>query len=179
MLKKPSFIKKQMRKIRTREHIIADLSVNHIEYYAIKCGFSVERIASDYGYDLQIYTYDENGEFENGTIYVQLKATDFIEKHKRKEGGFAISIEKAHLECWSGEPMPVMLVLYDVKSEIAYRVYVQAFLNSNSIDMKSGKKTHVIRFSPDDVVNESDMKKWRIYKNNILSQMDRKVVHYA
>jgi len=74
--------------------------VNHIEYYAIKCGFSVERIASDYGYDLQIYTYDENGEFENGTIYVQLKATDFIEEHKRKEGGFAISIEKEHIECW-------------------------------------------------------------------------------
>jgi len=168
-----------MRKIRTREHIIADLSANHIEYHAIKCGFSVERIASDYGYDLQIYTYDENGEFENGTIYVQLKATDFIKKYKRKDGGFAISIEKEHIECWSVEPMPVMLVLYDAKSETAYRVYVQAFFNTNSIDMKAVKKTHAIRFLKDSVVNESDMKKWRIYKNNILSQMDRKVVHYA
>jgi len=75
--------------------------------------------------------------------------------------------------------MPVMLVLYDVKSEIADRVYVQASLNINSIDMKSGKKTYIIRFAQENVVNESDMRKWRIYKNNFLSQMDRKVVHHA
>ena len=61
-----------MRKRRTKEHIIADLSVNHVEYFALKCGFSVERIQADYGYDLQIYCYDDNGEFENGIFATEI-----------------------------------------------------------------------------------------------------------
>jgi hypothetical protein len=40
------------RKRRTREHVIADLSVNHVERQALLCGFSVERIRVDYGIDL-------------------------------------------------------------------------------------------------------------------------------
>jgi hypothetical protein len=68
------------RKKRPREHIIADLSVNFVERYIFLCGYSVERIEYNYGYDLQIFTYDENGEIENGQIYVQLKATNSLIK---------------------------------------------------------------------------------------------------
>jgi len=32
------------KKRRTREHIIADLSTNHIEYLALKAGFCIENI---------------------------------------------------------------------------------------------------------------------------------------
>src|SRR5213078_3332805 len=44
------------------------LSINHVEYYAIQCGFTVERVTHDYGIDLQMYTYDEAGEIQNGWI---------------------------------------------------------------------------------------------------------------
>lgn len=71
---------------RTRQHVIADLSVNHVEYFALQCGYSIERIESDYGYDLQIYSYDKYGELENGVVYVQLKATDHIERYTREKG---------------------------------------------------------------------------------------------
>ena len=66
------------RKKRTREHIIADLSENHFERIALLKGFSVERTAHDYGYDIFLFSYDTNGEIENGYISVQLKATDSL-----------------------------------------------------------------------------------------------------
>ncbi|BAZ08938.1 hypothetical protein NIES4071_07440 [Calothrix sp. NIES-4071] len=66
------------RKKRPREHIIADLSVNYVERYVFLCGYSVERIEHDYGYDLVIFTYNAEGEIENGQIYIQLKATDSL-----------------------------------------------------------------------------------------------------
>ena len=39
-------------KLRTRSHIIADLSVNHVERFVILEGHSCERFEKDYGYDL-------------------------------------------------------------------------------------------------------------------------------
>jgi hypothetical protein len=64
------------KKRRTREHIIADLSVNFVERQALLTGFSVERIVHDYGMDLVLYTYSDQGEVEPGEIYLQLKATE-------------------------------------------------------------------------------------------------------
>ena len=40
------------RKRRTREHIIADLSVNHVERFILQCGWTVQRYSPDYGIDL-------------------------------------------------------------------------------------------------------------------------------
>ncbi len=38
-------------KRRTREHVIADLSTNHVERHALLCGLSVERRVHDCGAD--------------------------------------------------------------------------------------------------------------------------------
>lgn len=54
------------KKRRTREHVIADLSANHVERHALLCGYSVERCLHDYGIDLVITTYDTQGNVENG-----------------------------------------------------------------------------------------------------------------
>jgi hypothetical protein len=48
------------KKKRPRQHIIADLSINHVERYVLLCGYSVERVEHDYGIDLVIFTYDAN-----------------------------------------------------------------------------------------------------------------------
>jgi hypothetical protein len=47
------------RKRRTREHVIADLSVHHVEGLALKCGYTVQRTIADYGYDLRLETFSE------------------------------------------------------------------------------------------------------------------------
>jgi hypothetical protein len=70
--------KPNRKKRRTREHVIADLSANHVEKHALLCGYSVERVVHDYGIDLWIATYNRDGEIESGEIRVQLKATDHL-----------------------------------------------------------------------------------------------------
>jgi len=66
------------RKQRTREHVLADLSANHVEKFALHCGFAVERLSQDYGLDLAVFTFDEQGYRESGVIWMQLKATDHV-----------------------------------------------------------------------------------------------------
>lgn len=66
------------RKRRTRQHVIADLSINYIERIVLRCGWTAERTRHDYGLDLVMRTYSASGEIENGTVWLQLKATDHL-----------------------------------------------------------------------------------------------------
>jgi hypothetical protein len=65
-------------KLRTRAHVLADLSINHVERQVLLCGCSVPRIYSDYGYDLIMSTFKPSGEIEGGNVFFQVKATDSL-----------------------------------------------------------------------------------------------------
>ena len=55
-------------KTRTREHVIADLSINHVERQLLLCGCSGQRMHVDYGYDLSMYSFNAQGEVEPGNV---------------------------------------------------------------------------------------------------------------
>ena len=177
------------KKRRTRQHVIADLSANHIEYFTLQCGYSVERIEADYGYDLQIYSYDEHGELENGVVYVrfahrrlrltvQLKATDHIKRYTREEG-FSYALEKVHLDIWLNEPMPVIVILFDAQNEVAYWVYLQAYFEQKGVSLPATQKTFTIYFDQHNIVSIDAVKKWQTYKNHVLAQINGRITHYA
>lgn len=84
------------RKRRTRQHVIADLAVNHVERHVLCCGYLVERMQNDYGVDLTLFTFDRHGLAEDGEVYIQVKATDRIDQ--RAGGGIALPIERGDLE---------------------------------------------------------------------------------
>jgi hypothetical protein len=65
-------------KLRTRAHVLADLSINYVERQVLLCGFSVDRVQHDYGYDLTMTSYQTTGEIEPGPVYIQVKATDHL-----------------------------------------------------------------------------------------------------
>ena len=52
------------RKRRTREHIIADLSMNYVERFVLESGHTMEELTNDYGSDLLMTTFDEDGYIE-------------------------------------------------------------------------------------------------------------------
>ncbi|MBL8797961.1 MAG: DUF4365 domain-containing protein [Planctomycetia bacterium] len=112
------------RKRRTREHIIADLSVNYVERFALKCGYAVERVWHDYGLDLMVFTYTKRGEAENGHFWVQLKATDRLRLRKDRQA-VVLRVQRSHLLHWLKESFPIMLIVYDARLESAYWLYVQ------------------------------------------------------
>jgi hypothetical protein len=67
----PRKVPEPVRKRRTREHILADLSVHHVEGPILRCGFTAERVFHDYGVDLYMSTYKANGEAENDLVLFQ------------------------------------------------------------------------------------------------------------
>jgi Domain of unknown function (DUF4365) len=151
----------------TREHVIADLSVNHLERQALYCGFSVERIRLDYGIDLIVHTYKSQGEVENGRLLFQLKATNRI--HTTADGRAVICrLEKADLLYWLGESMPVVVVQYDARNEVAYWFHVQK--NFRVPAAFAAKSRVTIRIPSANVLDRKGMKQLTRRKNRIVAQ---------
>src|SRR5438876_12411881 len=104
------------RKRRTREHIIADLGVNHVEKCILQCGWTVQRFHPDYGLDLLMTTFNRRGEIENGDVRLQIKATDSIQVRFGADA-IAVRLEWRDMVYWLNEPLPVFLVVYDATSD--------------------------------------------------------------
>lgn len=165
------------RKRRTRQHIIADLSVNHVERFVLLAGFSVERIENDYGIDLNLYTYDNAGEIENGTIFIQLKASDSL-RYLKNSDYISFSIRRSDLESWLEELFPVILVLYDAALDKAYWLYIQRYFESlPGFDLKLIGETYTIRVKIDNVLAVDVVRQWALFKLSVLSQLGKVVKH--
>jgi hypothetical protein len=167
-----------VRKRRTREHIIADLSVNHVEARVLRCGYSVERIEHDYGTDLAIFTYDPRGEIESGYILVQVKATDSLRiLADGKTTSFPVS--RADLDHWLSEPMPYILVVYDASADVAYWLYVQeAFERRTAFSLEHAPATIAVHIPLASVLTEDAVRHFARSRDAILHQV-KGVIHHG
>jgi hypothetical protein len=130
------------RKRRMREHVIADLSVNHVERFILRCGWVARRMNPDYGIDLYIETYNHQGEIENEGVWFQLKATDNLVIRSNLHA-IAIRMEWRDLLFWLNERMPGILVIYDALQDCACWLHLQETLLG--IKRKSGRRlTHTV-----------------------------------
>jgi hypothetical protein len=165
------------RKRRTREHVIADLSANHVERHALLAGFTAERRVYDYGIDLTIATFDDEGNVEAGDILIQLKATDRLKLVARGQM-IAFSVKRADLRLWLPTPWPVILVVYDAAADVAYWVYVQEyFQQQRGFSPNRGSADVTIRIPTTNVVNLAAMQHFRRCRNHLLAQMES-LEHY-
>ncbi|MGH7134222.1 MAG: DUF4365 domain-containing protein [Pirellulales bacterium] len=112
-----------LRKRRTREHIIADLSANHVERFILRCGWVGQRMYPDYGIDIYMQTFNENGEIETGTVSIQLKATDNLKVVNGE--AIAIRLDWRDVVFWLNESLPGILVIYDAPQERAWWTHLQ------------------------------------------------------
>jgi len=160
--------------------VIADLSVNYIERFVLLCGHTIEKFSSDYGYDLIICTYGDDGELENGNIYVQLKATDNIRLTGISQS-VSFSLKKKDLETWLSEPLPVILIVYDALEDCAYWLYIQEYFeNIRNFDIKRVKKYQNVSIPAGNRVNRNSIRKFVKFKENILKQIYKtRIEHHA
>ena len=129
-----------MKKLRTREHIIEDLGLNHIERQILLSGNVLKRNQGyDYGYDGTIDTFDSIGQTDNLSFFVQLKSTDSIQLSSQKLG-YIVDLSKRDLELWLNSKYPVLLILYDAQQEISYFVELQTYFNENRLLLKNVRK---------------------------------------
>lgn len=153
-----------MRKRRTREHIIADLSVNHVERLILRCGWTVERKWHDYGIDLSMEIYNARGEIETGWVLFQLKATDTL---KTSADGTVVPIrlEWRDLLYWLNERWPIILVLYDAQDDRAFWLYVQEYFRGRRWAKRGDKaNTVTVHIPTKNVLDEAAIRRFARFR---------------
>jgi hypothetical protein len=143
-------------KQRTRAHVIADLSVNHVERVALRCGYVVHRFAPDY------FTFDEQGLVEEGALWMQLKATDNV-KLSRDGKTAPVRIQRRDLLAWISQHYPVILILYDGVRDLAYYLSIQEHF-ADDIFAKLAGQTVTVPIPTENVLNEAAMRGFALAK---------------
>lgn len=128
------------RKRRTRQHVIEDLSENHLERNVLLKGHLLRRPERDYGVDVTMFHFAEDGTIENGEVRFQLKAADGLNLIKR---GTVISypIKTGALHYWGMEIYPFVLVLFDAKAEAAFWLHIQEYVELHPASVNSDKES--------------------------------------
>lgn len=128
------------RKRRTREHVIEDLSENHVERQVLLRGHILRRPERDYGVDVTIFHFSSDGEIENGEVRFQLKAAENLKVVKE---GTAVTfpIKTGDLHYWSLEIYPFILVVFDATREKAFWLNVQEYVGEHPDIRDSKNKT--------------------------------------
>jgi hypothetical protein len=167
------------RKRRTRQHVIADLSANYVERQALRAGYSVERSQHDYGIDLTIYTYDANGEVQNGQIVVQVKATERLRVLADGQT-IAFAVARSDLEFWLHEPMPVILIVYDAREDVAYWLYLQAYFEERAeFRLSAAGHTVMVHLPKANVLDEAAVRQFARWRDDVLRQTRGAIRHHG
>jgi hypothetical protein len=147
------------RKQRTRQHVIADQSVNHVERFIIEAGHTAQRLEKDYGYDLILVTYDEQGYAEPGLVWLQLKAAETL---RAARSGYVFDLDIRDYNLWMLEEMPVILILFDASRRRAFWCDVQRYFHAAPTRQpRKGAKTVRLRVPRRQVVTRQAITKWR------------------
>jgi hypothetical protein len=150
------------RKRRTREHVIADLSVHHVEGFILEEGHTAQRLEKDYGYDLLLFTFDEQGYAEPDFLRLQLKASESL---LAVGSDYVFDVDIRDYNLWMLERFPVILILFDASRRRAYWLDVQGYFRDDATRRpKKGTKTVRVRVPKGQPVNRRAVAKMRDLK---------------
>lgn len=156
------------RKRRTREHVLEDLSENHLERKVLLKGHLLRPPERDYGVDVTMFHFGDDGAIENGEVRFQLKATDSLTMIHQ---GTVISlpIQTSDLHYWALEIYPFILVVFDAKSEKAYWLHIQEYVNRNPDQVDAEKETVNIHIP---VSNKLTVRSIEVFRNKSLQTVN-------
>jgi hypothetical protein len=148
--------------------VLADLSANHVERFALRCGYAIDRVYHDYGLDLALFTFDQQGYLESGVVWLQLKATDHL-KRARDGNSVLIRLERRDVLSWMTEVYPVILVLYDGVEDRAYWLSIQDYFADTQVFAKMRGKTVTVPLPIANVMSEAACRQFAQSKAAILA----------
>ncbi|WP_254507182.1 DUF4365 domain-containing protein [Anatilimnocola floriformis] len=115
------------RKRRTREHVLEDISENHLERFVLLTGHILRRPRRDYGVDVAMFHFAKDGAIESGEVRFQLKATDAL--NLIQQGSvISMTIKTGDLHYWQLEIYPFILVVYDAAADRAFWLHIQEYV---------------------------------------------------
>jgi len=153
-------------KRRTREHIIADLAVNHIERSVLLAGYTMHRMVNDYGLDEIVRTYSRRGRVERGLIWLQIKATDHPQK-LQEQAAVAVRVERRDLIHWLGEQYPAILAIYDASLDQACWLHVQRSFEGGKVFELAKAATVTVHVPLSQIVNREAIGHFRRLKVHV------------
>lgn len=168
--------KHEPKKRRTREHVIADLSVNHVERHVLRSGHTVQRIERDYGIDLILFTYSDDGEVEPGHALLQLKASEQLRTLAKRQV-IPWRLERADLLSWLNEPMPVFLVVYDADQDHSWWLYLQNYMGKRPQESLRFQRTATAHVPAGNFLNVAGMQQIVDIKRRIVAQAHGAIRH--
>lgn len=113
---------------RPREHIIEDLARMQLHQTFAKVGWASEDLDKDYGEDILVRIF-EDGTATPWSFFVQSKGTDNLERYLSKDQkNIFFPIKSTHIEHWSRFWEPVVLAIYDARTETTYWEVIQTYL---------------------------------------------------
>jgi hypothetical protein len=120
--------------------VIADLGVHHVEGLILEEGHTAQRLSSDYGYDLVVWTFDDEGYAEPGAFYMQLKA---MESMRESGQDYLFDVDIRDYNLWVREELPVFLILYDATRRRAFWLDFQHYFNAARRPKRGAKSIRV------------------------------------
>jgi hypothetical protein len=162
------------RKQRTRQHVIADQSINRVERCIIDEGHVGERVPTDYGYDLYLTTFDKQGYIEPGKVKIQVKAAEQL---TLSGTDYLFDLDIRDYRLWIIELMPVILVLFDASRKRGFWLHIQGyFAQRSSRQPRAGAKTVRVRVSMKQRMNRRAIARIRALKQDLFQRI-RGVIH--
>lgn len=156
------------RKQRTRQHVIADLSINHVERIILEAGYTTLRLTPDYGYDLILFSYDGLGFAEPGSVYIQVKASETLEMVGID---YVFDLDIRDYNLWRIEEVPVILILFAASRRRAYWLWAQNYFSKDAFRQpKKGAKSVRVRVPQRQPVARKAVVAWRDIKLQTLQR---------
>ncbi len=129
------------RKQRTRQHVIADQSVNYVQRFIIDEGHTAQELDRDYGYDLLMFTYDKQGYVEPDFVAIQIKAADTLHF---VDANYVYDLDIRDYNLWMSEEMPVILILFDASRRRAFWLDIHSYFLDDA-DRRPQKQAKSVR----------------------------------
>lgn len=142
---------------RPRSHEIEDISRQRLRSIFSKLGWVVWDLYPDYGEDLLVRVFIE-AKATHYSFFVQAKGTDKIEKYIQKEGTYiSYPIDIEHIEHWKNFSEPVIITVWDAKSDTTYWEIIQDYLGSKNLNTSKKRKSMSIHIPIINVLDEKGL----------------------
>jgi hypothetical protein len=167
------------RKRRTPEHIRSDIAARYVEFVCAQAGYTTISAppGADYGVDITVQTFDENGFIENEVIRLQVKAVAgvmFLADRRR----LRFDVDRRDLHHWLQEIVPVILVVVDTTNLRAYWVYVQRYFQQvQNFDLNLVAQFKTIHLNKRDLLTPKALHRIARWKNQIVMQAAGRIRH--
>lgn len=124
--------------MRPRSHEIEDQSRLRLREAFGKRGWVVWDLYPDYGEDILVRIFT-NSDATHYSFFVQAKSSDNLERYSRKDG-IHYPIKVKHLKRWRDFWEPVILTIWDSKTDTTYWEIVQDQLQDKDLATYKGKE---------------------------------------